>query len=135
MTRASRTAILLLSFCLSVAAAPQARKSVATARPSVVKTVPVCGTIGVDPLVKEIRVTFSKDMTDGNWSWCLADAGEFPEIVGKPKYLQDRRTCVLQVKLMPKTTYAMWLNTGKYVNFKDTDGRPAVPYLLIFETK
>lgn len=135
MTCASRIAVVFVAFCLSVAAAPQTRKSVATARPAVVKTLPVCGTTAVDPLTKEIRVTFSKDMTDGNWSWCMADAGEFPEMVGKPKYLPDKRTCVLQVKLKPKTTYAIWLNIGKYLNFQDKDGRPAVPYLLVFETK
>ena len=135
MGRASRIGVVVVASCLNVAAAPQVRKSVATARPSVVETLPECGAIGVDPLTKEIRVTFSKDMTDGNWSWCMADEGNFPEMVGKPKYLPDKRTCVLQVKLKPKTTYAIWLNTRKYVNFKDRDGRPAVPYLLVFETE
>jgi len=28
----------------------------------------------------------------------------------------------------------IWLNSEKFDNFKDADGRPAVPYLLVFKT-
>ena len=103
--------------------------------PSVVKTVPVAGDTAVDPSLSEVSVTFSKDMKDKCWSWCTADEGQFPEMVGQPKYLADKRTCVLSVKLKPKTTYAIWVNTQRFINFKDTGGRPAIPYLLVFETK
>ena len=51
------------------------------------------------------------------------------------KYLADKRTCVLPVRLEPGQTYAIWVNTDKFGNFKDTDGRSAVPYLLVFRTK
>jgi RNA polymerase sigma-70 factor (ECF subfamily) len=54
---------------------------------------------------------------------------------GKPKYLSDKRTCVLPVKLEPGKTYAIWVNSEKFDNFKDAEGRPAVPYLLVFKTK
>ena len=130
-------AIFAVAGVLGVAAHLMAEqpKSVAAARPSVVKTVPQCGETEVITTTKEIRVTFSKDMKDKCWSWCTADEGQFPKMVGQPKYLADKRTCVLTVKLKPKTTYAIWLNTHKFINFKDTDGRPAVPYLLVFETK
>ena len=47
---------------------------------------------------------------------------------------QLKRTCVLPVKLEPGKTYAIWLNSQKFGNFKDTDGRSAVPYLLVFRT-
>ena len=33
------------------------------------------------------------------------------------------------------TTYALWLNSAKFGNFKDAEGRAAVPYLLVFKTK
>ena len=29
----------------------------------------------------------------------------------------------------------IWLNSLKFGNFKDADGKSAVPYLLVFETK
>jgi hypothetical protein len=47
----------------------------------------------------------------------------------------DKKTCVVEVKLQPKKTYVIWLNSQKFGNFKDADGRSAVPYLLVFQTK
>jgi hypothetical protein len=49
--------------------------------------------------------------------------------------LPDGKTCVLPVKLEPGKTYVSWLNSQKFGNFKDADGRSAVPYLLVFETR
>jgi hypothetical protein len=103
--------------------------------PVVVKTVPAAGVGDVNPKLTEIKVTFSKDMQDGNWSWVMISKESFPRVTGKPKYLADKRTCVLPVKLEPGKTYAIWVNSEKFVNFKDADGRPAVPYLLVFKTK
>ena len=73
--------------------------------------------------------------TPGSWSWSNYGEGVAPRTAGKPRYLDDKRTCVLPVKLEPGKTYALWLNTARFRNFKDADGRPAVPYLLVFETK
>ena len=103
--------------------------------PVVVKTVPEAGTAEVDPKLAEIKVTFSKDMQDGSWSWTTLSKESFPKLDGKPKYLADKRTCVLPVKLVPGKTYAIWVNSEKIGNFKDPDGRSAVPYLLVFKTK
>jgi hypothetical protein len=36
--------------------------------------------------------------------------------------------------LAPNTTYAVWLNADKFMNFVDTDGHPSLPYLLVFRT-
>jgi RNA polymerase sigma-70 factor (ECF subfamily) len=85
--------------------------------------------------VTEITVTYSKEMQDGSWSWSTLSAESFPELAGKPSYRDDKRTCVLPVKLKPNTTYAIWLNSAKFTNFKDATGKPAVPYLLVFKTK
>jgi hypothetical protein len=109
--------------------------SLETAPPVVVKTVPQSGAGDVDPSTAAIRVTFSKKMQDGSWSWSTAGKETNPETTGKPSYKKDKRTCVLPVKLLPGKTYAFWLNSQKYRNFKDADGQPAVPYLLVFKTK
>lgn len=109
--------------------------AIASAPPVVVKTVPEAGTNGVDPKLKEIKVTFSKEMTDGSWSWANFSPGNAPKVVGKPHYADDKRTCVLPVSLEPGRCYAIWVNTPRFQNFKDSEGRPAVPYLLYFETR
>jgi len=80
-------------------------------------------------------VTFSKDMMDGSWSCSQVSDESFPQIIGKPRYLDDKKTCVVNVKLVPKKTYVIWLNSQQFRNFKDADGKSAVPYLLVFETK
>jgi hypothetical protein len=104
--------------------------------PVVVKTDPEAGAGEVDPKLTEIKVTFSKAMKDGSWSWAMLSKESFPKVDGKPKYLADKRTCVLPVKLEPGRTYAIWVNSEKkFTDFKDTDGRSAVPYLLVFKTK
>ena len=103
--------------------------------PVVVKTVPESGAKGVAPGIVEIKVTFSKEMTDNSWSWSTAWPGSTPEAVGKPKYEADRRTCAMKVKLEPNKTYAYWLNSEKFKNFKDQQKHSAVPYLLVFQTK
>jgi hypothetical protein len=126
---------LFSSIVIALAAtATGAEISLQTAPPVVIRTVPVAGTTDVDPAITELRVTFSKPMKDGSWSWSTWGQDNFPELVGKPKYLGDGRTCVVQVKLQPGKFYATWLNSEKFRNFKDTNGLPAVPYLLTFTT-
>ncbi|MBX9626695.1 MAG: Ig-like domain-containing protein, partial [Gemmataceae bacterium] len=109
------------------------------APPVVVKAVPEAGADDVDPALAEVKVTFSKPMTDKTWSWSTAPAefGDLPEIVGDPAVAFDDKlkTCTLKVKLAPNTTYAIWVNSDRFRNFKDADGTPAVPYLLTFRTK
>ena len=55
--------------------------------------------------------------------------------MGKPRFEADARTFVLPVQLQAKQTYAIWLNAKGFTNFKDTGGRSAVPYLLVFQAK
>lgn len=110
--------------------------TVENALPVVVKTVPLAGAEDVDPKLTEIKVTFSKDMLDESWSWVQLSEASFPKVEGKIQYEKDKRTCVLPVKLEAGKTYALWINLAeKFENFKDTNGRPAVPYQLVFKTK
>lgn len=110
--------------------------SVRTMPPAVVKTIPQAGDTRVDAAkLKEIRVKFSKPMMEGNWSWVQVSKETFPTSTGQPRYLKDMKTCVLPVALEPGRTYVIWINSEKFSSFTDTDGRPAIPYLLVFETK
>lgn len=102
--------------------------------PSVVKTVPQSGELNVDPDMEQIAVTFSKDMKDGAWAWCQTPIASYPRIEGKPKYLQNKRTCTVKVVLEPDKTYVIWLNMNQFQGFQDRAGRPSVPYLLVFKT-
>jgi RNA polymerase sigma-70 factor (ECF subfamily) len=121
---------------LPSASARDDEPTVEKALPVVVKTVPVAGSSEVDPKLTEIKVTYSKDMMDASWSWAQLSDASFPKVDGKIRYEKDMRTCVLPVKLEPDKTYAIWLNVAdKFENFKDKDGQPAVPYLLVFKTK
>ncbi|MEO2087962.1 MAG: sigma-70 family RNA polymerase sigma factor [Gemmataceae bacterium] len=111
-------------------------KKVADAPPVVVKTVPAAGSENVDPGLKEVSVTFSKAMTDGSWTWAT-DQGRgaaLPSGDNKPAFDKDKKTCTLAVKLEPDTTYAVWLNGGRFMSFVDADGTPSLPYLLVFRT-
>lgn len=109
--------------------------SVDTAAPVVIETMPEAGSVGVDPDTSEVRVRFNKPMQDGSWSWCTITPNTFPETTGSPRYLDDGQTCVLPVKLEPGRSYGIWINTAeRFLNFQDRSGRPAVPYLLVFET-
>lgn len=120
---------------LSAATALAQEPSLESAPPVVVKTVPSAGSTTVDPSLTEIRVTFSKPMQDGSWSWCTWSEESFPEMPGKIHYLADGRTCVAPVKLQPGKFYALWLNSERFQNFKANNGEPAVPYLLSFQTR
>ncbi len=104
------------------------------APPVVVKTVPESGSENVDPDLKEIRAIFSKKMIDKSWSFATDERyGE--DIPGeKPAYDKDAKTVVRAVKLQPNTTYAVWLDSEKFDNFKDTSDLAAVPYLWVFHT-
>ena len=132
-----RLAVTLIVVIIGFLAAPVWADEVTleTVPPVVVKTVPKAGAGDVDSKLTEIKVTFSKDMQDGTWSWSVLSKESFPKVAGKPKYLADKRTCVLPVKLEPGKTYAIWMNSEKFGNFKDADGRSAVAYLLVFKTK
>jgi len=136
---ASMRLVRTVAMCSLMLAAGLARgeeASVKSMPPSVVKTVPQAGDTAVDAATtKQISVTFSKDMKDGGWSWATQSKETAPAMNGKAKYLDDKRTCVVEVKLEPKKTYVLWLNSQKFDNFRDAEGNPAVPYLLVFQTK
>jgi RNA polymerase sigma-70 factor (ECF subfamily) len=134
MRRTVIAAAMVLTSCVSAWSAEE-ELSVQSMPPVVVKTIPQSGDTKVDPATREIRVTFSKEMSDGSWSWSQISDDSFPSMTGKIHYLADRKTCVAPVKLEPGKTYVVWLNSPKFRNFRDSNGQSAVPYLLVFETR
>lgn len=108
--------------------------SAASIPPVVVKTVPESGSTDVPPGEYKIRVTFSKEMMDGSWSWCDVWDNSTPEGLGAPSYEADHKTCTMKVKLEPGKAYGYWLNTETYRHFQDPQHHAAVPYLLTFKT-
>jgi RNA polymerase sigma-70 factor (ECF subfamily) len=103
--------------------------------PVVVNVEPKVGATNVDPDLREIRVTFSKKMTDKSWSWTEGNVYSVPKLNGTVHYERDKRTCVMPVKLEPGKTYVLGINSERHRNFKDSQGRPALPYLVVFHTK
>ena len=82
----TRTGVLLALQTIAVAESP----ALDAFPPVVVHTSPTAGDQGVDPSVREIRVTFSKEMmTHEMWSFVYAKPAAFPEIAGKVRYLED----------------------------------------------
>jgi hypothetical protein len=127
-------AIIIATALWRVAASDSRAQDIDSMAPVVVKTVPEAGSQNVPPGEYEIKVKFSKKMTDHSWSWSTAWKDSVPEAIGKPHYEADHQTCVMKVKLEPGKTYGWWLNSGKFQGFKDTQNHPAVPYLLSFKT-
>lgn len=110
--------------------------TVKTMPPSVVKTVPQAGDTDVDPALKEITITFSKNMkTNRMWAVCQISKDTFPETAGQIHYQSNQRTCIVPVKLEPGKTYVLWFNRGQFNSFRDTENNPSVPYQLVFSTK
>jgi hypothetical protein len=132
-----RTFLALIALAIVSAPLPlrAQEKTIESMPPVVIKAVPESGSMEVTPGTTEIRVTFSKRMSDNSWSWASAWQDSAPEAVGKPRYEADGKTCVIKVTLEPNKTYAYWINSPKFKNFKDRQGNSAVPYLLVFKTK
>jgi len=94
-----RSLIVLSLVTLLACPALAEKPSVKSMPPVVVKTVPQSGATAVDAKLKEIKVTFSKDMiTKKMWSFVRISKDSYPA-------------------------------------FRDVGNNPAVPYLLVFETK
>jgi len=129
----------LLLAALAIGLLPMAPGAVQSAPgdtpyPQIVKTKPQGGATGVDPDLKEITVTFDRDMSSG-MSWTGVPP-EFPPLdeSRKAKW-SDARTCVLPVKLEKGKFYRVGINDTRHVNFKSSTGAAAPPVVICFVTK
>lgn len=138
MNRFFRIGVCILIFssaCLYILQADE-NITIGNTPPVVIKTIPVAGNDQVDPELKEISVTFSKEMMTNNmWSWIMISKESFPKSLGEIRFLNDKKTCTAKVTLEPGKTYAIWFNSKEYSNFRDINNNPAIPYLLVFRTK
>ncbi len=103
--------------------------------PVVVQTIPESGSAEVNPNLTELRITFSAPMANDKLSLVAMDNVAYPEATGAPRFIDDGRTCALPVKLQPGKVYALWLKRDATQDSRDRTGQPAVPYLLVFETR
>lgn len=88
--------------------------------PDVVKIDPANGSVEVSPDVKEIRITFSKEMVPGYYSFNLSDKGkEYMPITKVIGMENNDKTLVLGVDLKPDKEYEFVL-TNK--SFKSKEG-------------
>lgn len=130
----AQLSVITAGLLLAAASASADDISPTSIPPVVVKTVPESGATNVPAGETEIQVTFSKPMMSNSWSWSTAWQDSEPEFIGTPAYDTDSKTCTVKVNLEAGKTYGFWLNSQKFQNFKDILGRPAVPYLLVFQT-
>ena len=118
---------------LTAAAALVAGVAHADGAAKVVNTFPPSDAV-IPAGVDRIAVTYDRKMQDGSWSFTTGGEQKFPEVAGQPVMQEDHRTFVLTVKLRPNTTYVIWMNSGRYQNFRDEAGQSAEPFRLTFST-
>lgn len=103
--------------------------------PWIVKTVPAVGATDVDSSLKEITVTFDRDMQTG-MSWTGSE--EFympPSPNGARAEWRDSRTCVLPVTLKKGQFYRVGINSTSFQNFKSDKGISAPSAVIYFTTQ
>ena len=105
--------------------------------PYIVSSQPALGATDVDPRLRQIQVNFSRPVAPGDYSWViLKGSGLYPGVRGgpPPQLSDDRLSATLEVRLSPGTVYALSTNDVYYFGYKDTKGRPVLPYGLCFKT-
>jgi beta-lactamase regulating signal transducer with metallopeptidase domain len=104
-----------------------------TAPPAIVSTSPAVGQLDVDPAIKEITITFDRDMS-GGFSWTGGGPEFPPSPAGAKARWIDQRTCSLPVQLERAKYYRVGINSTSYRNFKSAQGVPARPSAIYFTT-
>lgn len=108
-------------------------KEAKSAAPQIVKTVPERGAKEVDPDLKEIRVTFDRDMGAG-MSW-TGGPPHFPPLdASRQARWIDARTCVLPVRLQREAYYRLGINSTGNQKFRSRQGTPFAPAAIYFVT-
>lgn len=101
--------------------------------PRILATSPKSGVNNVDPALKEITITFDRDM-EGGMSW-TGGGPAFPKSPeGAKARWRDKRTCVLPVTLQTGHDYRVGINSPSFQNFRSTASMQAAPTAIVFRT-
>lgn len=102
--------------------------------PEIVELRPANGAEKVDPKLAALSVTFNMPM-GGSYSW-TGGGTNFPALPeGKGAYWsEDKRTCILPVRLEPNHSYRLGLNSPSHKNFQSASGVPLDPVVYTFRT-
>ena len=113
----------------------EAEKSAAGGPPQIVSVSPVNGVKDVDPAMKEVTVTFDRDMSP-SFTW-NGKGADFPFVPDSNAFWRDNRTCVLPVKLEPGRSYRIGLNTfsPNHQSFCSAQGVRVLPTTICFSTR
>ena len=103
---------------------------------TVVSTYPANGSKDVDPLTPSIKVRFSGPVSTTGYAFVTTDLGKEVPTNGRPSFSDGNVLCELPVKLEPKTTYSVSINSEKYNGFRNAKNPdvPTTPYVLTFTT-
>jgi beta-lactamase regulating signal transducer with metallopeptidase domain len=103
--------------------------------PTIVATTPEIGATEVDPSIKEISVTFDRDMERSGYSWTGGGPSFPPSPEGAGATWIDERTCVLPVQLKRGSFYRIGINSSDHQNFRSATGVPAETAAIYFATR
>lgn len=127
-SHASTKVLMVFVFSCLFTAAPAL-----AVRPTVVKTTPANGAKDVDPATRQIVIEFDQDMdTRGDMSIC-GGGDSYPKTVGRPRW-HDKRTLILNVRLIPNHEYYFSVNCPAFQNTQSAAGESVVPYDVSFRT-
>ncbi len=102
--------------------------------PRIVSTSPQVGETDVNPALTEITIKFDRDMAAG-FSWTGGPPDFPPSPEGEKAKWQNKRTCVLPVRLEAARYYRVGINSTSFRNFKSADGVPVRPSAIYFTTQ
>ncbi|MFC1744421.1 DUF4932 domain-containing protein [Candidatus Riflebacteria bacterium] len=102
--------------------------------PRILRLKPENRSLKVNPNIDAIIVTFDRPMRNGSWS-VVGGGPNFPEINDNIFYNSRRTILTIPVKLKPNWNYRFYLNSQKYLGFKDEHGNPLIPVEVNFKTR
>ena len=103
--------------------------------PTIISTKPEIGATDVDPTIKEISVTFDRDMDTSGYSW-TGGGPNFPSSAqGATAAWIDKRTCILPAQLKRGSFYRVGINSSSHQNFRSATGVMAETAMIYFATK